>query len=210
LRRQTGSFIQDVQDTAGDLYDSASTTLSPYLSTAGDALGSFRKSAKGTLENAKDGVSSTYDSIAAGIAGLGLGDKLKSLGSGSDGSKEQGGSNSNGEPNPPGGSGKDAAALGVAAAVVKSKVIEEDEEIQAGKTPVDTSPPTDLLGLTKKLIAIRSILQSIDQSDTLILPSIVVIGSQSSGKSSVLEAIVGKEFLPKYVFFSSFITVIRG
>jgi len=30
------------------------------------------------------------------------------------------------------------------------------------------------------------------------LPSIVVIGSQSSGKSSVLEAIVGHEFLPKY------------
>ncbi|KAJ9065676.1 mitochondrial dynamin GTPase Msp1 [Entomophthora muscae] len=29
------------------------------------------------------------------------------------------------------------------------------------------------------------------------LPSIVVIGSQSSGKSSVLEAIVGREFLPK-------------
>lgn len=185
-----------MQDTAGDLYDSASTTLSPYLSTAGDALGSFRKSAKGTLESAKDGVSSTYDSIAAGIAGLGLGDKLKSLGSGS---KEQGGSDSDGESKPPGGDGKDAATLGIAAAVVKSKVFEEDEEIQEDKIPVDTSPPTDLLGLTKKLIAIRSILQSIDQSDTLILPSIVVIGSQSSGKSSVLEAIVGNEFLPKYV-----------
>ena len=34
-------------------------------------------------------------------------------------------------------------------------------------------------------------------SDKLKLPSIIVIGSQSSGKSSVLEAIVGKEFLPK-------------
>lgn len=42
-------------------------------------------------------------------------------------------------------------------------------------------------------------LLSIDQSDTLKLPSIVVIGSQSSGKSSVLEAIVGHEFLPKCV-----------
>lgn len=62
---------------------------------------------------------------------------------------------------------------------------------------VDATPPSDLLGLTKKLIAIRSILLSIDQSDTLKLPSIVVIGSQSSGKSSVLEAIVGNEFLPK-------------
>jgi GTPase SAR1 family protein len=28
-----------------------------------------------------------------------------------------------------------------------------------------------------------------------------VIGSQSSGKSSVLESIVGHEFLPKYIYF---------
>ncbi|KAF4597385.1 dynamin-like GTPase mgm1 [Pleurotus pulmonarius] len=54
-----------------------------------------------------------------------------------------------------------------------------------------------LMNLTKKLIEIRSMLLSIDQSDALKLPSIVVIGSQSSGKSSVLEAVVGHEFLPK-------------
>ncbi|KAM3564921.1 hypothetical protein MY1884_000521 [Beauveria asiatica] len=51
--------------------------------------------------------------------------------------------------------------------------------------------------LTKKMIEIRTILQKVGQSSTLTLPSIVVIGSQSSGKSSVLEAIVGHEFLPK-------------
>lgn len=55
----------------------------------------------------------------------------------------------------------------------------------------------ELMHLTRKLIEIRSILLSIDQKDALKLPSIVVIGSQSSGKSSVLEAIVGHEFLPK-------------
>ena len=55
------------------------------------------------------------------------------------------------------------------------------------------------MNLTRKLIEIRTMLLSIDQSDTLKLPSIVVIGSQSSGKSSVLEAIVGHEFLPKWV-----------
>lgn len=54
-----------------------------------------------------------------------------------------------------------------------------------------------LMHLTRKLIEIRSMLLGIDQSDALKLPSIVVIGSQSSGKSSVLEAIVGHEFLPK-------------
>lgn len=59
-----------------------------------------------------------------------------------------------------------------------------------------------LMHLTKKLIGIRTMLLSIDQSDALKLPSIVVIGSQSSGKSSVLEAIVGHEFLPKYALSS--------
>jgi GTP-binding protein EngB required for normal cell division len=54
-----------------------------------------------------------------------------------------------------------------------------------------------LMHLTRKLIEIRRILLSVDQGDSLKLPSIVVIGSQSSGKSSVLETIVGHEFLPK-------------
>jgi len=62
-----------------------------------------------------------------------------------------------------------------------------------------------LMNLTRKLIEIRTMLLSIDQSDTLKLPSIVVIGSQSSGKSSVLEAIVGHEFLPKYGTKAQFI-----
>ena len=58
-------------------------------------------------------------------------------------------------------------------------------------------PSNELMLLTRKLIEMRSILMSIDHAQTLQLPSIVVIGSQSSGKSSVLEAIVGHEFLPK-------------
>ncbi|KAJ3082026.1 dynamin-like GTPase mgm1 [Quaeritorhiza haematococci] len=59
-------------------------------------------------------------------------------------------------------------------------------------------PEEDLMVLTKKLIEVRNLLKTVDTSTTnLKLPSIVVIGSQSSGKSSVLEAIVGHEFLPK-------------
>ncbi|ODQ55117.1 hypothetical protein SAICODRAFT_53568 [Saitoella complicata NRRL Y-17804] len=54
-----------------------------------------------------------------------------------------------------------------------------------------------IMVLTRKMIEIRNILQRVGKSDSLQLPSIVVIGSQSSGKSSVLEAIVGHEFLPK-------------
>ncbi|KAJ3355255.1 dynamin-like GTPase mgm1 [Kappamyces sp. JEL0680] len=59
-----------------------------------------------------------------------------------------------------------------------------------------------LVGLTKTLIEIRNLLKKINgaaapSASSINLPSIVVIGSQSSGKSSVLEAIVGHEFLPK-------------
>ena len=54
------------------------------------------------------------------------------------------------------------------------------------------------LSMTGEVIEVRNILKTVDhESDSLTLPSIVVIGSQSSGKSSVLEAIVGHEFLPK-------------
>ena len=78
--------------------------------------------------------------------------------------------------------------------------------IAATTSSPDSPPKSDddakarqdgLMHLTRKLIEIRSILLSVDQKDALKLPSIVVIGSQSSGKSSVLEAIVGHEFLPK-------------
>ncbi len=76
---------------------------------------------------------------------------------------------------------------------------EEERELKKGKGKegFGGSPDNQLMQLTKKLIEIRSVLLSVDQSDALKLPSIVVIGSQSSGKSSVLEAIVGHEFLPK-------------
>lgn len=64
-------------------------------------------------------------------------------------------------------------------------------------TPILQDTTGDLMLLTRKLIEIRTILLSIGEDAGLTLPSIVVIGSQSSGKSSVLEAIVGREFLPK-------------
>jgi dynamin-like GTPase MGM1, mitochondrial len=65
------------------------------------------------------------------------------------------------------------------------------------RTSEDIARDDQMMVLTKKMIEIRSMLQKVGQSSSLNLPSIVVIGSQSSGKSSVLEAIVGHEFLPK-------------
>ncbi|KAK5993161.1 Protein msp1 [Cladobotryum mycophilum] len=86
-----------------------------------------------------------------------------------------------------------AAAIGASAAAYGyDKSNEEDP-----RTPNEAGKDDQMMVLTKKMIEIRNILQKVGQSSSLTLPSIVVIGSQSSGKSSVLEAIVGHEFLPK-------------
>lgn len=87
-----------------------------------------------------------------------------------------------------------AAAAAAAAAAVLAKAKSEEENLRPSGIPPHDG---DFMLLTKKLIEVRNVLNSIDHNDTLKLPSIVVIGSQSSGKSSVLEAIVGHEFLPK-------------
>lgn len=81
--------------------------------------------------------------------------------------------------------------------LLEDTAIEDDDSDDSDEDLIDTTQD-DMLNLTKQMIEIRSILSKIDSTSShLTLPSIVVIGSQSSGKSSVLEAIVGKEFLPK-------------
>ena len=44
---------------------------------------------------------------------------------------------------------------------------------------------------------LQDVISLISQPQLLSLPQIVVVGSQSSGKSSVLESLVGKDFLPR-------------
>jgi GTP-binding protein EngB required for normal cell division len=95
---------------------------------------------------------------------------------------------------PPKQSGVSPAAAGAGAAVALSYAADSEDEPQQGEK---IARDDQMMLLTKKMIQIRSLLQTIGQSESLTLPSIVVIGSQSSGKSSVLEAIVGHEFLPK-------------
>ena len=85
-----------------------------------------------------------------------------------------------------------AAVAGTGAAFGYAQSAEDDD-----RSGEESARDDQMMILTKKMIEIRSMLQVVGQSNTLILPSIVVIGSQSSGKSSVLEAIVGHEFLPK-------------
>lgn len=89
-----------------------------------------------------------------------------------------------------------AGAAGAAAATGSAFGYDQsDEEDERGER--QAAEDDQMMLLTRKMIEIRNILQTVGQSGTLTLPSIVVIGSQSSGKSSVLEAIVGHEFLPK-------------
>lgn len=85
-----------------------------------------------------------------------------------------------------------AAVAGTAAAFGYSQSQGDDE-----RSEEQIARDDQMMVLTKKMIEIRSMLQLVGKSEALVLPSIVVIGSQSSGKSSVLEAIVGHEFLPK-------------
>ncbi|KAI8097636.1 P-loop containing nucleoside triphosphate hydrolase protein [Halteromyces radiatus] len=112
--------------------------------------------------------------------------------------EENGGQDNNNNNN--NGSDNTAAAMAAAAMAATLTTDEEDDRSKRRKRSEGHSISANdeqLMMLTKKLIEIRSILLSIDHNETLKLPSIVVIGSQSSGKSSVLEAIVGHEFLPK-------------
>ncbi|KUJ10017.1 uncharacterized protein LY89DRAFT_787688 [Mollisia scopiformis] len=94
---------------------------------------------------------------------------------------------------PPKQSRMGAAAVGGTAAAYGYDQSTEDDP----RSGEEVARDDQMMVLTKKMIEIRSILQTVGQSNALTLPSIVVIGSQSSGKSSVLEAIVGHEFLPK-------------
>lgn len=78
---------------------------------------------------------------------------------------------------------------------------EQEEKVQVNENDT-VRPPSDTTDnnfypFIRKMIEIRNLLRVSDPEAKLVLPSIVVIGSQSSGKSSVLESIVGHEFLPK-------------
>lgn len=97
-----------------------------------------------------------------------------------------------GDDQPPKDDGKKAAAAAAATGAALGIEKEDDD-----RTAPETIRDEQMMLLTRKMIEIRNMLQGVGQSEALTLPSIVVIGSQSSGKSSVLEAIVGHEFLPK-------------
>jgi dynamin-like GTPase MGM1, mitochondrial len=172
-----------VQDTATDLFDTASDGFKTVSGKASERL----KDVSSRLSEVKLPVVETPQFVKDLMAAL-----ESSSGSNGEGSGEQGSTNGGGKKPP-----VDAAAVAALFAATMSSP--SDSKVQE-EEPSSSDPrqsQNGLMHLTRKLIEIRSMLISIDQSDALKLPSIVVIGSQSSGKSSVLEAIVGHEFLPK-------------
>ncbi|KAH8891405.1 hypothetical protein GQ53DRAFT_824006 [Thozetella sp. PMI_491] len=169
-----------VSNSAQEMYGNMKDNL---VSTAGTLWGGAKDMAQQTKlgwENTKEQVE--VPDWLAKILRL-----HEEVGTGGGESEGQGG------PEPPK-QGKVAAAGGAAtAAAYGYDKSEEDDDRSAEEAAKDDQ----MMVLTKKMIEIRNILQQVDQSNSFTLPSIVVIGSQSSGKSSVLEAIVGHEFLPK-------------
>ena len=111
-------------------------------------------------------------------------------------SSKRGGSSGDGEGNEPPKQSRAGAVAAAGAATGAAFGYDQSPE-EDSRSNEQTAKDDQMMVLTKKMIEIRGILHGVGQSGTLTLPSIVVIGSQSSGKSSVLEAIVGHEFLPK-------------
>ena len=200
--------------TLSSTLSSASALTSSVASQLSDGLNGAAADAKDAAGAFKNGTVEWWAAVKENLPGWFTdSDSPKPpTSSGSGGSRGSGGGNGGngwkpgegpGEPGPEGG-----ALMGLLGAMALSQDRDEEEAAAAAAQERDrsrsksgdtdrTGQEHQLLQLTKKLIEIRSVLLSVDQSDALKLPSIVVIGSQSSGKSSVLEAIVGHEFLPK-------------
>lgn len=201
VRNATAEVLGNVKDTLSSAYDTTANTLGTVIEGASGALGALGNGVgalgngvsdgaqgvlnegKGRLDAFQKGTAEWWDAFTSQFSSQKPAREETTIRT----SREEPGEG--GEPGGPGGAGE-AAALGAAAYAVSG---DEEEE---GVDP-NTAKEHQLLQLTRKLIEIRQVLLSVDQSDALKLPSIVVIGSQSSGKSSVLEAIVGHEFLPK-------------
>ncbi|OBZ72266.1 Protein msp1, mitochondrial [Grifola frondosa] len=165
FKKKSTDWITTVQDTASDLFATASESLKSVSSHIPDV--------KVPDLEAPQFLKDLFSSKEKGESG--------------DGHEHEQGRSGKGGPG-----GDDAAAI---AAMMAATTLSASDSKAAD--PSADARQNGLMHLTRKLIEIRSMLLSIDQSDALKLPSIVVIGSQSSGKSSVLEAIVGHEFLPK-------------
>ena len=171
----------------------AGTYAMDVFGKAKDAAGTAANGVMGGFEDLFAQMSRGIDKTKDDVQGVQMPQWMRDIYEGRTG-KEEGGGGDNGGPNEPKQSGVGAAAAG--AATVGAFALDADGQEDSRSDDV-AARDDQMMMLTRKMIEIRSLLQTIGQSESLTLPSIVVVGSQSSGKSSVLEAIVGHEFLPK-------------
>lgn len=192
--------IGKIQDTLSGAYSSTAEKLGSAFDTTSSTLSDLSSSIAGGLNDASAQAQTQADLLKTGAkdwweaftSQFVKPQESKSESSGKEESRNF--KTTPEEPEGPEGSGGGGEAAVAAAAGAAAYAASDEDE---GKPEGSSESPAALVQLTKKLIEIRNVLLTVDQSDALKLPSIVVIGSQSSGKSSVLEAIVGHEFLPK-------------
>ncbi|GAA5911480.1 hypothetical protein JCM5296_004084 [Sporobolomyces johnsonii] len=195
FKQNAVTTLSEVNDRLGQAYDSVSTsvasTFHSVTSQASDTIDSLSASASEVWAGTAMGVEGRLEEFrrkwreAFPAREEGEVDEDEASSGGDRGGKQGGGGGKKDSVKAP------LATVAAAMAASLPVVIDADE-----RAPGEDASE-DLMILTRKLIEIRSILLSIGEEAGLTLPSIVVIGSQSSGKSSVLEAIVGREFLPK-------------
>eukprot|EP00842_Homolaphlyctis_polyrhiza_P005172 jgi/Hompol1/5656/HPOL_004634-RA len=70
-------------------------------------------------------------------------------------------------------------------------------ELEYAHTTTAATTTEAIVAIEDNLAALQDAFAHIDMSNPIDLPQIAVVGSQSSGKSSVLENIVGQDFLPR-------------
>ncbi|XP_027932585.1 dynamin-related protein 3A-like [Vigna unguiculata] len=73
------------------------------------------------------------------------------------------------------------------------------EEVSSSSTTAPAASATSPLGssVISLVNRLQDIFARVGSQSTIDLPQVAVVGSQSSGKSSVLEALVGRDFLPR-------------
>ncbi|KAK4050082.1 mitochondrial dynamin GTPase Msp1 [Microbotryomycetes sp. JL201] len=182
FKQKAATALGSVHERLGEAYEAVTSSAADALEHAQHAYSNVSQSAAQTWAEAALEAENALEGLRARWRQTFGSDKDRS----NDGQQHQ--------TPPPRSSPGTKAAMTAAAAAAPIKIVDAEESTAPGG---GDDPTGDLMLLTRKLIEIRSILLSIGEEAGLTLPSIVVVGSQSSGKSSVLEAIVGREFLPK-------------
>lgn len=153
-----------------------------------------------TVDGAKKTVGGAFETASGELNKLGIPEVpewMHNIMKFGDKEGKQSGGGGGGDGGPGGDPKKKTVFAGAATGAATAAAFGYGAESGDDRTKIEQARDDQMMVLTRKMIEIRNILQRVGQTGALQLPSIVVIGSQSSGKSSVLEAIVGHEFLPK-------------